>query len=702
MLGAILFITVFVRFAAPVKDGDFFWHVKYGEYMIENRTPVPDHSLYSWTPANNKAIYCTWIGDIFLYLMNRAGGLPLLVVFRYLCTFTLIFAVWAYAWRMGQGRDIFTFIVLIIVVLSSYSASFLKPEIMSMVFMAIASGLYFSVKASLWGKWGTKPFLFYPFLFLLWVNIHGVFLFGLLLLALITFGETLNYRFSRQCSLTAQGMRHLLTGAVLSLLATFATPYGYKLHLYLFNDRVLGEGRLSVKHVAAFQPIFDRTFFHMHYVELWVIMLMSFVVLYSLLVWKKWEWDWAVLLPTIFLALFFARFVRATYYWPAFWGMSLIYLRTRIGPYWQITPRAGTALKSAFILLFLFLSGRAIYDSRFSPFLNQWLGFGIGYANPVQASEFLKEHRPGKLLYNSYGVGGYLIYDLYPGYKVFCDPRFFPYKEWYAQYREFNNAEMRLSEFQDKYPFDVAVVDYHFSKKAINKFLLSRQWAPVFYGPSAVIFVREDAGFSYDIHRLDKHRFDGLKTLHQAYTVFIVAQNIDDLETSCHILELIKKKFSYMAEYEKIVRVCTIYQEALAAMAEGDYEKAFAKLNPVGLYPNRLKANASLVKLRNWKVRGLVKNGEYREALGLIEATLQVIPVHVTGLYNAGIIGYIIETRENSQKESDVRTRAPDKKAANWKNYLKRFLELAPNHQNAPIARDVLEGRGHLIRLPLM
>ena len=703
VLGAILLLTLTIRFTAPVKDGDFFWHVKYGEYMVENRTIVPDHSIYSWTPADNNIVKCNWIADILLYLMHRNGGLPLLFAFRYLCVFAVIGIVWTFAWQLRQGRDVFTFLILAIVLLSSYGASFLKPEIISMVFMALLSGLYFSVKSALWGRWGAKPFLLYPLIFLVWVNVHEVFIFGLAILGLITFGEILNYMFSRKCALTGRGMRYLLTGALMSLSATFVTPYGFRLHLEYYNSflRLLSRNDdLCFDAVNAYQTIFHSAFYHTRYVDYWVIMLIFFAALFSVLMWKKKEWDWAILLPSIFLTLIYARYVRATYYWPAFWGMSIIYLQSKVGPYRQITPKVGAVLKSGFILLFLFISSRAIYDARLSPFLNQYLGLGIGYANPVQESAFLKEHKPGNLLYNSYGVGGYLIYDLYPEHKVFIDPRYFPYREWYPEYVEFNNGQMPIDEFQKKYPFDIALMDYHSSKNAINKFILSHEWKPVFYGISAIVFLRKDNASKYDLEILDKGRFNDLRTLHQAYTVFNVAQNLDDLDTSAYILELIKKRFCSIPGYENTVKVCALYQDGLMAKKEGNYEGAFARLNILGLTPNKINANNTLVKLRNWKANQLVRKGEYRKALNLMEATLQVIPGYVVGLYNAGIISYMIETRENSRtiekghKPGVLEVESTKENTMTWRNYFERFLKMAPRHPQAWIAREVLEGKG--------
>ena len=58
--------TVAIRYAIPLRDSDVWFHLLYGKYFVENLTLVPDHTLYSWTPASNEIVYCTWLPDIFL------------------------------------------------------------------------------------------------------------------------------------------------------------------------------------------------------------------------------------------------------------------------------------------------------------------------------------------------------------------------------------------------------------------------------------------------------------------------------------------------------------------------------------------------------------------------------------------------------------------------------------------------------------
>ncbi|MCP4576675.1 MAG: hypothetical protein GY846_10380, partial [Deltaproteobacteria bacterium] len=470
VLWTILLLTLMIRYAEPIKDGDFFWQIEYGRYLWENKTLVPDHGMFSWTPADTNFVYCAWIGELILYSFFSIGGLPLLFGLRYLCLMIPLVAVWGYARRLKQEKDIQVFFILVVVLLGSYSASFLKPEMLSMLFMAALSHIYFTVKSSIPKKNDKKILYLLPVLFLLWVNTHGVFAFGLIVLGFITLGEILNAFFCPQNCLPPKLLRHLVIAALLSLVATFVSPYGYTIHLQFVNAFINVTENLGHQTIMAYHSIFETIGDpRVHVFELWIIMGSLFILFFSLFSWKKSRWDWAILLLNVCLGTLFAKYMRSTYYWCPFWAMSLLYLGKEFSPHLPRLPKATVLFRSGLLFGFGFLALQATYDALYRPIPGNWFGFGINHRNPVQASEFLKKHRPGNTLYNTYDIGGYLLYDLFPGYKVFIDQRWLPYRQWYGEYLNFNKGSTPLDSFSEKYPFDVAVVD-HRSVNAFGKF----------------------------------------------------------------------------------------------------------------------------------------------------------------------------------------------------------------------------------------
>src|SRR6185369_14008851 len=66
--------------------------------------------------------------------------------------------------------------------------------------------------------------------------------------------------------------------------------------------------------------------------------------------------------------------------------------------------------------------------------------------NPVSAVDFLKDHQLPGPIYNRYGWGGYLIYRLYPQYRVYIDGRADVYGDSF--FTETMNVESGFSDWR--------------------------------------------------------------------------------------------------------------------------------------------------------------------------------------------------------------------------------------------------------------
>ena len=702
-LAVILLATLAFRYAEPVKDSDLFFHLKYGEYMVEHNTLVPDHSIYSWTPASNDIIYCTWIGNLILYGLYQVGGLPMLFAFRYAVLLGAIGIIWWVACKMKQSKKTTTWLILSVYLLASMSGTYLKPEILSTFYIVLLAGLYFSVKSGLWVKLKGRAFLLMPLIFLAWVNTHGVFVFGLAFLFFITVGELINARVSRSNAFDRPALAYLVVAALLSVLASLLTPYGWK---YLSQlAEVLYKGNAALKTVAAYLSIFDDRMLFTHASQFWIGMVVSMGIVLGYYFYQQRSVDWGLLMLNGFLCWISAQFLRTSFFWAPFWALGMIYLISRIHwPQWSfIKP----IIQTTIVLGILFLSGRAIYEASLKPFMGRYLGFGIGYFNPVQESEFIKRYKPGKRMYNSYNTGSYLLWDLYPDQKVFCDARYFPYRDWYDEYYAFNNGNTPIDEFHSKYSFDYAVVDYQSSQSPILKFLRSDKWKPVFYGPVAMVFVRTDSEFLHDYRQDSPQRFDDIRNLSQARMGFYMALNLEDPSTAGHILGEMKRRFRRQYGADVILANCSRMQDGIEAYHKGEYAEALVQLEELD-FEMTPKIVLTLIRLRNWQCKEYVKQGRLRAALEQLEYLLKLQPYYADALYNAGVIAFQIENQRQSEAgevsvtvPSTLLQAANQMNEAKWRGYLKRLLAIQPDHPHARIAKQLLDGEGLSGQVPL-
>jgi len=109
--------------------------------------------------------------------------------------------------------------------------------------------------------------------------------------------------------------------------------------------------------------------------------------------------------------------------------------------------------------------------------------------NPVAAVEFLKsQHLPGPI-YNRYGWGGYLIYQLYPEYRVYIDGRADVYGDaFFTEAMQVYDGVGNWKEPLDRYGIQTVIID---TNVALSTALRNdNEWSKVYEDDQAVIFSR--------------------------------------------------------------------------------------------------------------------------------------------------------------------------------------------------------------------
>lgn len=139
------------------------------------------------------------------------------------------------------------------------------------------------------------------------------------------------------------------------------------------------------------------------------------------------------------------------------------------------------------------MAGYVIQISTVSLEDRSWFGSNLIKYAPVKEVEFIKKHKLPGPIFNDYVIGGYLIWALYPDYKVFIDPRYGPYwKETGPDYFEFMNnlSPENLKKFTSKYPFKIALLNMR--EKYLIFFLLSTpDWRLLYFDKAAVVMIHK-------------------------------------------------------------------------------------------------------------------------------------------------------------------------------------------------------------------
>jgi hypothetical protein len=596
VLGLILTVVVGLRYAEPILDGDLFFHLAYARQILDSGSLVPDHTLYSWTPASNAMVYCNWASELVLAALWRGFGPPALFALRYAVVGGTLLLLWLNARRTGAlaggvAAAALVFLILTLVAVGERAGTLVKPDLFSLLFLHLVLWSYFRAKADparagvLW---------LVPLIMVLWANSHGGFILLAPFLALSAAGELLNRRFSPHCALPRPALRRLFAAWSLCGVAVLATPYGWRYPRQLVDEYLLHRTpRPDTAWNNAYQAVLawpNLAAEHLPLVVSMALVLGALLAVQSGLAASGARADWSIVLVNAAYVPLYLLYLRSTSWWPVVFGWSAVALLAQLarlraaGLLAGLPERAAAGLRAAAataaVLATLWLSARTVRAAILQPAAESWLGFGIGYVNPVVEAEYLARRplsaaeraRQATRLYNIFDSGGYLLWRLYPRYRVMTDSRSFPYLSWFLDQYRFTNG-YGFADFLARYPADLAVID-HEKERCQRNFLESPDWRPVFYGPTAAIFVRRGAERAGETSSPPAHGgIDHLRNAATALMVFDFAAAAGDRPQAWSALAQLEGPLRRQVAASHL-DVRRAYRDAWRAQARGDFERA--------------------------------------------------------------------------------------------------------------------------------
>jgi hypothetical protein len=258
LVGFAAALLVWFHGGGLVRDGDTFWHLRVGEWIVHNRS-VPLVDYFSHSFYGEKWVAHEWLSELLLYgayMVDSWRGVVLLTAlaislcFVYLCV-----------WLQNYLKPRHVFILLLLVLAMVQPHLMVRPH-------ALAQPLFLIWAASLIRRFdfGLPPHFGLLVVMLLWANMHGSFLIGLVLLGALGFESIVSRRdFFFRSALSRQW---LLFG-VLAVLISLLTPQGIGSYVYVID--LMGEEKL-LQHIGEWK---SPNFHHLQPLEVWIILLMG-------------------------------------------------------------------------------------------------------------------------------------------------------------------------------------------------------------------------------------------------------------------------------------------------------------------------------------------------------------------------------------------------------------------------------------------
>jgi hypothetical protein len=479
--------------AGLLGDSDTGWHIRNGEVILATHS-VPRIDSFSYTRAGQPWYAWEWLYDAGIGAIHHFAGLNGVVLFTaavIACTFALLFHF--------VFRRTGSFAVAVGLSLIAANAAqvhmLARPHVLSWLFTLLwIEALYRFEEGN------RSALLWLPPMMLLWVNLHGGFILGLVLLSLFGCASIWNYLISP----SAENRRRItdLTIALCTCLpVTLLTPYGYKLHVHLYQ--YLSSSFLMDSINEFMSPNFHIAGYG--YFEA-LILLAAFG---TLLTHKRvTATNLLLLLFSIRAGLFAARNIP----------ISAIIMSLALGPMLAgaFSGKSGSDayprwLRSLLNALRDVSQSMAGMEKRFRGHalaivvltasvaiaLNggRILSAQVVSAHfdervfPVKATEFIAQKGIHDHLFNQDVWSGYLIYKLYPGTKLYFDDRHDFYGEAFIkEYLKAMNGTYQWREPLDKYQVKWVLIAAESPLSSLLK--ESKDWHIEYDDGLAVIFTR--------------------------------------------------------------------------------------------------------------------------------------------------------------------------------------------------------------------
>ena len=419
----VTFLAIFAMAARISVDTDTWWHLRAGQWMVENRS-ILQVDQFSYTRFGQAWQYPGWLVEVPMYWIYSAFGPGGLNIWTALMV-TLSFG---FVWKAMRGGVFLKAFVLILAATVSGVYWAARPYLVTFLLAAVFLWLLENYRwhrdaKSIRGLW------WLPVLMVVWANTHGGFAVGFLIWGVYLTGELVHWvrggfgaRFLGIPDRARDAQPNLLRLSLIGVLmvgAVCINPAGPSMLLYPF--KTVGIGSLQ-----DFIQEWQSPNFHDLNVQPFAWLLFALLGVIGASRRRLALTDFLLVSGFAYMGLLAARnvalFALVAPLVITRHADSLIQNLSRVLPFKfsiQSSPNRLQNIINYSILVLLALAVLAKVSLIYPLAVNQE---HFEETLPVQAVETIRSLKPPGQLFNSYNYGGYLVWAL-PEYPVFIDGR---------------------------------------------------------------------------------------------------------------------------------------------------------------------------------------------------------------------------------------------------------------------------------------
>jgi hypothetical protein len=247
-LAATVVLFTFFFCGQSIADPDIWWHLKDAQILVQQHHWMRVDQ-FSYTVTGTPWVNSEWLSELVFYGIWRMGGIAALFVGYVVIVDLLMLGIMALAYRASdsiKASALATGGAVLLAVVNFGPRTILLGWACLLMLMFVLWKLMKTGDAALWTV---------PLIFLLWVNLHGSWLIGLLVFGIVvgsgffsgTWGKVVAEKW------TPAQRRKLLITAVAIVPMLFVNPYGYKEVIYPFD--LAYRQKLNIAHVIEWASV---------------------------------------------------------------------------------------------------------------------------------------------------------------------------------------------------------------------------------------------------------------------------------------------------------------------------------------------------------------------------------------------------------------------------------------------------------------
>ena len=393
--------------ARNVTDPDVWWHLRTGQLIVQ-RHAVFHTDPYSFTKFGQPWIDHEWLSQVLMYGMYRISGWAGLIVGFGAVTAAAFLIVFL----RSPGRPYIAGVTTLLGVFASANSWGVRPQMLTLL---LASVLLWILDRSY-----ERPKLLWwtPLLIVVWVNLHAGYAMGIVLMVLFLVGDLLDRACGLEVGPSPQArFRKLGLAIVTCAVIVPLNPYGIAMYAYPLET-------LRSRAMQSYIGEWASPDFHQKAYWAMLAMLLSMIALPALSPRRLRPREILLLSVTAYAGLRSVRHIPiyALVAVPVLSAHMQAWLKERSLAKWSETkplPLSSAKTVANVVLLVTFL---IFLIARVDLVVHRQAEKEAKQL-PLRAVSFLADRHPSAPLLNHYNWGGYLIWKLYPEYRVYIDGR---------------------------------------------------------------------------------------------------------------------------------------------------------------------------------------------------------------------------------------------------------------------------------------